>query len=135
MHLVIKSDDSDGNSTDSRPTTEIFGATDFEYDPEIGTVTVWFPHQAIHNDCRSWTGYVDRAVDEAGYNNVGAIEVLEDLNGKEGTDVLVVLSPANRDIRWAVEKIESGTGLEDNVTVVNARSQTNIDLGEPETTA
>lgn len=128
MHIKIKSEN--GGST-----TELFGATDFEYDPAIGTVTVWFPHQAIHNDCRSWSGYVDRAVDEGEYNNVGAMEVLEDLNGEEGTDVLVVVSTANRDVRWAVNKIDSDVGVEDNVTVVNARSQTNVDLGEPETTA
>lgn len=128
MHIKIKSED--GEST-----TELFGATDFEYDPTIGTVTVWFPHQAIHNDCRSWSGYVEQAIVEGEYNNVGAMEVLEDLNGEEGTDVLVVVSTANRDVRWAVNKIDSDVGLEDNVTVVNAQSQTNVDLGEPETTA
>jgi len=133
MHLVIKSDDSDSNDTEL--TTEIFGATDFEYDPVEGTVTVWFPHRAICHDCRSWSGYVNRAVDEGEYNNVGAMEVLEDLNGEEGTEVLAVVSPANRDVRWAIRKIESDTGLEDNVTVVDAQSQTNVDLGEPETTA
>ena len=133
MHLVIKSDDS--NSNDTELTTEIFGATDFEYDPEIGAVTVWFPRRAIHNDCRSWNGYVDRAVDEGAYNNVGAMEVLEDLNGKEGTEVLVVVSRGNRDVRWAIKKIESDIGLENNVTLVNAHSETNVDLGEPETTA
>jgi len=133
MHLVIKSDDSASNDTEL--TTEIFGATDFEYDPEVRTVTVWFPHRAIHNDCRSWTGYVDRAVDEGEYNNVGAMEALEDLNGKEGTGVLVVVSSSNRDVRWAADKIESGVGLENNVTLVNAQSQTNVDLGELESTA
>ena len=94
---------------------------------------MWFPRRAIHNDCRSWNGYVDRAVDEGAYNNVGAMEVLEDLNGKKGTEVLVVVSRGNRDVRWAIKKIESDVGLEDNVTLVNAQSQTNADLDEPVT--